>query len=334
MRILLSLVVVAALGWSGYWYVGKTGVTRGFQGWFEARRAEGWVAEAAGLKTRGYPNRFDTTFTDLALADPDTGLAWEAPIFQILALSYKPNHVIAVWPERQLVATPLEKYRIESADMRASIVTGADIRLPLERSTLTVEKVTVTPSTADQPVRAEALRLAVERVPTNPAAYRLGLAADGLMPALDWRVRLDPAGRLPERFDALKADLVVEFDKPWDRSAIEIARPQPRKIDIRLAEARWGRLELQAAGSVTVDAGGLPEGKITLKARNWRDILQIAVASGTLGEGFAATLEDGLSLVSQMAGNPKTLDIPLNFRNGRVRLGPVPLGSAPVLRLR
>lgn len=334
MRVLLSVILIAAAGWSGYWFVGKTGVSRGFERWFEARRAEGWVAEATTITTRGFPNRFDTSFTDLALADPDTGLAWEAPFFQILALSYKPNHVIAVWPERQLVATPVEKYRIESADMRASLVTGADIRLPLERMTLTAEKLAVTRLVTDQPVRTEALRLAADRVPTNPAAYRLGLAADGLAPALDWRVRLDPSNRLPERFDALSADLTIVFDKPWDRSAIEDARPQPRQIDIRLAEARWGRLELQVAGALSVDANGLPEGEITIKARNWRDILQMAVASGTLGEGFAATLEDGLSLIAQMAGNPRTLDIPLNFRNGRVRLGPVPLGVAPVLRLR
>lgn len=334
MRGLLAVIVIAAAGWSGYWFVGKTAASRGFERWFEARRAEGWVAEAAAVATRGFPNRFDTGFTDLVLADPETGLAWEAPFFQILALSYKPNHVIAVWPERQLVATPVGKYRVESADMRASFVTGADIRLALERMTLTAERLTVTALSADRPIRAEALRLAADRVPTNPAAYRLGLAADGLMPAPDWRVRFDPSNRLPERFDALSADLTVTFDKPWDRAAIEVARPQPLRIDIRLAEARWGRLELLAAGAVTVDASGLPEGEITVKARNWRDILEMAVASGMLGEGFAATLEDALSLIARMAGNPRTLDIPLNFRGGRVRLGPVPLGAAPVLRLR
>ena len=334
MRILLTLIAIAAAAWSGYWYVGKTGVSTGFSTWLEARRGEGWVADVGTLETKGFPNRFDTTFTDIALADPDTGLAWEAPFFQILALSYQPNHVIAAWPETQLIATPLEKYTLDSKNMRASVVTDADIRLPIERITLTAEQLSVTPASGDQPTRAEALRLAAERTPTALSTYRLGFAADGLSPALEWRVQLDPAGKLPERFDALSADMTVEFDKPWDRSAIEVARPQPRRIDIRLAEARWGRLELQVAGDVLVRADGLPEGEIVIKARNWRDILNMAVASGTLGDGFAETLEDGLSLISQMAGNPKTLDIPLNFSGGRVRLGPVPLGPAPVLRLR
>lgn len=334
MRILLTLIVIAATAWSGYWFVGSTGMTTAFESWLDARRGEGWVAEAADIETRGFPNRFDTSFTDIALADPDTGLAWEAPFFQILQLSYKPHHVIAVWPERQLIATPREKYEVASRDMRASIVTGANIRLPLERATLTAEKLSVTPVNAEQPTRAEALRLAAERVPAHPAKYRFGLAAEGLSPALDWRVKLDPAGTLPERFDAFKADLTVKFDKPWDRSAIEEARPQPREIDIRLAEASWGRLELQAAGQLTVDGAGVPEGEIVVKARNWRDILQLAVASDQISGGFADTLEDGLSLVSRMAGHPRTLDIPLTFQGGRVQLGPVPLGRAPVLRLR
>lgn len=334
MRLLLGIILTAAALWSGYWYLGSAGVTTAFESWFKARRAEGWVAEYGDIATRGFPNRFDTTFTDISLADTGTGLAWEAPFFQILALSYKPNHVIAVWPDRQLVATPLEKYSISSEEMRASLVTGADISLPLDRATLTAESLAVAPAGTDQPTRIAALTLAVERATASPSTYRLGFRADGLEPSLPWRVRIDPAGSLPDRLDALSADLTVEFDKPWDRSAIEDARPQPVKIKVRLAEARWGRLELQTAGELEVDDNGTPTGELVIKARNWRDILDLAVASGSLPQGFAETLKDGLALISQMAGNPKTLDIPLNFRSGRVMLGPVPLGPAPVLKLR
>jgi hypothetical protein len=334
MRILVIIVTLGAAIWSGYWVLGKQGVTTSFSTWFEARRAEGWAAEYDSLETKGFPNRFDTSFSDIVLADPDTGVAWEAPFFQILALSYRPNHVIAVWPGDQLIATPDDKYRVLSDDMRASIVTGADLRLPLERVVLTAQSLAVSSQSAPEPTQIEALRLAAERVPTGQATYRLGFAADGLSPALDWRVQLDPAGQLPDAFDALNADIRVTFDKPWDRSAIEDARPQPRRIIIKLAEARWGRLELLVAGEVDVDAAGMPDGEVVVKARNWRDILQMAVSSGTLQPGFANTLESGLSLVSQMAGNPETLDIPLNFAKGRVRLGPVPLGPAPILKLR
>ena len=58
----LFLLVLAALGWGIYWFVGAQATERGLSAWLEARRSEGWTAEAATLATNGFPNRFDTTF--------------------------------------------------------------------------------------------------------------------------------------------------------------------------------------------------------------------------------------------------------------------------------
>lgn len=333
MRFLLAVIVIAALGWSGYWFIGQNGLQQGFTAWFEARRAEGWLAETSDLSVQGFPNRFDTGFSDLVLADPATGLAWEAPFFQLLALSYQPNHVIAVWPDTQLIATPQEKFRVESRDMRASLRIAPDTRLAPERATLTAEYLQVTPEARpDDTTALTSLTLAAER--QHETEYRLGLTAEGLTLSPPWRAHLDPQGRLPTQMSGLHADLTVIFDKIWDRSAIEQSRPQPTAIKVRLADAKWGQLHLQAAGEVAVTPAGLPEGEITLKARNWREILKIAVQTGAVPESMLGTVENGLSLMAQMSGNPNTLDVPLTFRNGRILLGPVPIGPAPVLRLR
>jgi len=335
MRMLLSVVLIATAAWSGYWFLASGSVKSGFATWFDERRADGWVAEYGDLSVAGFPNRIDTSFTELSLADPETGLAWDAPFFQILALSYKPNHVIAVWPNTQQLSTPYEKLTIQSSDMRASLVLRPNTDLTVERTTLTTEGLIIRPEGAQDGTEIAQLTLAAERVAVDAAAsYRLGLSSNGVAPALPLRDKVDPGGTLPDTLDALRADISVTFDKPWDRHAIEDARPQPRRIDIRLAEARWGQLEVLVAGDLEVDTAGLPDGALTIKARNWRDILALAMDSGALPEGFAGTLEDGLSLVASLAGNPKTLDIPLEFRNGRVFLGPVPIGTAPVLRLR
>ena len=136
MKRLLVVSVVGAALWSGYWLVAMRGAQAGFESWFAARRAERWQAEYAGLSVRGFPNRIDTTFDRPVLADPGTGLAWEAPFFQIFALSYRPNHVIAVWPGQQRLSTPQAKYDIASADMRASLVMAPEPALPLERGNL------------------------------------------------------------------------------------------------------------------------------------------------------------------------------------------------------
>ena len=331
---LLVLLVVATLAWSVYWAIGSTAASKGFETWFAARQNEGWVAGYDELDVTGFPSRFESTFTEVEVADPETGLAWRAPLFQLFALSYQPNHLIAVRPKSQRLATPIDKYDIASEDMRASFISAASTSLAVKSMTLTSSAIAVTPESSGQPSTADKLTLAASRLEESESTYRLGLSADGFSPALDWRVLLDPSGSLPDRFDALTADAVVEFDKPWDRSAIEDNRPQPKHIDLALVEARWGRLELQIAGEVDVSDAGVPDGEIVIKARNWREILKLGVESGALPEALASSVEGGLSLLSQLAGNPKTLDIPLVFKGGKVLLGPVPIADAPVLLIR
>ncbi|WP_372614208.1 DUF2125 domain-containing protein [Aquicoccus sp.] len=330
MKRLLIFIIVAGLGWSGYWYAAMTGTRSGFETWFEARRAEGWQADYTDLAIRGFPNRVDATFENPALADPDSGLAWSAPFFQIFALTYRPNHVIAAWPETQRLSTPLAHYDITSKDMRASLVTEAAPSLPLERMNLVAGAMAITTNTGAVST-LDGVQAAVNRLPGATSAYRFAINADGLTPDLPDRVNLQA---VPRRLDALRADIEVEFDAAWDLSALSEARPQPRRVRLRLAEARWGQLELKLAGTLDVDRGGRPFGQLTVKAQNWRDILMLARDMGWIGSGWSERLEQGLSLAAQLSGNPETLDIPLDFANGRVSLGPVPLGPAPVLRLR
>jgi len=332
MRLLLAVIVIAALGWSAYWVIGQRGLTRGLANWFEARRAEGWVAEASEIRVRGFPNRFDTGLSDLVLADPETGLAWEAPYFQVNMLSYRPNHMIAVWPEEQRIATPQQKFRVAARDMRASLRITPDTALAPQSLTLTAEFLQITPEARPGDTTAlTALTLAGQR--REDRIYRLGLSADGLTLSSPWRERLDPENRLPAQISGLEADLTVTFDKVWDRTAIEVARPQPTRIEVDLVDGLWGQLHLQAAGEVEVTPEGLPEGEITLKARNWREMIAVAQAAGVLPESLSSTVESSLGLLARMNGNRETLDIPLTFSGGRVRLGPIPLGRAPVLRL-
>jgi hypothetical protein len=333
MRALLAVILVAAAAWTGYWVIGSRTTLSAFTDWLSARRAQGWVAETDNLRVQGFPNRFDVVFEDLILADPATGLAWEAPRFQIDTLSYRPNHIIAIWPDKQLVATPQAKFRLQSRDMRASLVIAPDTALAPRRMTLTADFIEIAPEARPAETTAlSALSLAAER--QAGSTYRLGLRAEGLTLAAPAHARLDPEGRLPDRISGFTADVTATFDKPWDRSAIERARPQPTHLRVHLADGRWGDLHLQAAGKVDVSPEGWPEGEITLKARNWREIVTLLRTVGALPESLAGSVEQGLGMMARLNGNPDTLDIPLGFGAGRMWLGPVPLGPAPRLRLR
>lgn len=341
MKRLLFFIVVSASLWAGYWFYGATGTKTAFATWFEERRAAGWAADYSALEVNGFPNRFDVTLTDPSLADPSTGWAWDAAFFQVFALSYKPNHVIAIWPELQRIATPQGSYNLTQAQMQASIVLWPSNAVALDRIRLVADTVQLTASdgrgTAMDALRLAAERLDAEGQPATDAPiagetrYRIALSAEGFAPALELRQQIDPANRLPRTLERLRADVTLGFDRPWDRTAIEQSRPQPRLIALRLAEARWGDLELLAAGDLEIDATGTATGRITVKAQNWRDILAMARNSGRLPGGLADTLEQGLSL---LAGRNDGIDIPLDFRNGRIWIGPLPVMESPVFTLR
>lgn len=332
MRAVLGIVIVAVLAWCGYWALGARSSEAAFDRWLEERRAEGWQAEAE-VVTGGFPYRFDTTMRQVALADPGTGLAWSAPEFQLLALAYQPNHWIAIWPQTQRLSTPFGKIEVTSSQMQASLVVDPGPDLVVRRANFAAADMGLVSSDGWTAALGNGV-LAAERPETDPLAQHLGLRAVGFRLSEPWKRRLDPAGALPGVIEALTVDATVAFDRPWDRFALEDRRPQPRRIDLTLAEAKWGRLELKLAGAVDVDEAGFPIGEITVKAVNWREILDVAIASGAFPEGLRGMATTALEALAGASGNRNTLDVPLTFRNGRTFLGPLPIGAAPNLSIR
>lgn len=329
MKRLLIVILIAAGLWSGYWFVGATGAKSGFEAWFEARRAEGWVADYTDFSLRGFPNRFDASWDGLTLADPQTGVAVDMPFFQVLALSYRPTHVIAVAPQEMQVSTPYEKFGVASDDLRASLRLRPNTSLELENAVLHGDHLRITGA---QDAALRELRLAAER--TGDTTYRYGVEAFDLSPPAPVLQRLAGQEALPEVIEVASLDATVSFDKPWDISALEVARPQPTHIDLSDMRAIWGVMEFRAAGEIEVDAQGLGTGTVNIRAENWRDMLRVAVNSGAVPENAATATERALGMLAGMKGNPNSIDATLELKNGQVFIGFIPLGPAPVFRLR
>jgi hypothetical protein len=326
---IVVIFLVASLGWMVWWAFGQGAYEKGLATWVEARRAEGWAADYATLETRGFPNRFDTRITDVAFADPATGVAWAAPFIELLSLSYKPHQVIAVLPETHKFSTPFQTVEIGHTDARASLFLEPSTRLGLDRAVFVVSDLRARSSLGAQVALAQG-RVAAEAV-EGENRYRAGAEFTGLKPSAAARRALDPAGILPERVTSLRLDAMLDFTAPWDRLALEDARPQITRIKLNDLSARWGSVNFRAAGEVSVDAQGIPEGRITLRAEDWRRMLQMAEGMGWLPLGMRNTLESALGLLS---GPGDVIDTPITFSGGAMRLGLIPLGPAPRLILR
>lgn len=325
----LGLVLV----WSLYWAAAGWWVQNSITTWFSDQAARGWYADYADVTLSGYPTRHITTLESPALADPATGTAWQA---QRLMFDNR-----AIWPGHVTVRFADAPQRLSYFEQTLTLVTdamAADLRLhpglalELEQMSLNSGPWSVTEE--DDPLaRAETLVLSKNQLEA-PEVYAITARAEAFRPGDRLRRVADVTQTLPEAFETLELEATITWDKPWDRSAVEIARPQPRHVKLRLAEAKWGALAVLAAGEFTVDDAGIPEGTITIKAENWRDMLAIATEAGVLPEQAVGPAERTLSFLEGLGGNPNALDLRLNLRGGAVALGPIPLGPAPRLILR
>jgi len=331
-RLLVSLLLFATLGWSAYWWAGSSAKDAALRGWLQGRQQAGWVADYKTLEVEGFPNRFDTTLTDLHLADPKSGWAWTAPKLYINNLSYQPNHIIVVWPQMQVVSTPKETLTVNATNIRSSVKFEPSTKLALDRTVLIVEDLKIS-STAGWASTLKKATFTTEQSATEEFAHDVGFQAEMVKPARIFKAIVDPSNLLPDVFDVLRIRTTLAFDAPLDRLTVEGAKPYLKRLDLADFTATWGQLNFQAKGSVLLDRAGYPTGKIRIRAQNWKDMLKVAISSGAVPQELASTLELGLGLLAKMSGNPDTIDAPLSFANKTMSLGIIPIGPAPRFKL-
>ncbi len=333
MRRLIRVIIFAALAWSAYWFVAGYGLRNAITSWFDQQQDLGWQADFSDVATAGYPAHHLTRLNNPALADPVNGTAWSADWIEFQSP--------AIWPGRQVLRfaeTPqrLSYYdqtsTIEADALQAELQLQPGVALMLEKMALTAGPWMITEDT-ETLAAGSTLGLIMEQTAV-PEAYMISGKVDGFTPGDDLRSLMKSAASLPQAFDTLELDMVATFDKPWDRSALEQSRPQPTQIDLNLAEIKWGELRLFAAGELDVDTQGIPTGEIAIKAENWRDMIAMANAAGALPDQAVDPVTRALNFLAGLGGNPNALDLQLNFRDGFVALGPLPLGPAPRLILR
>ncbi|MFT4743645.1 MAG: hypothetical protein ACI91Z_001621 [Yoonia sp.] len=323
----LTLIVIALAGiYSGYWFIGASATERAANAQMSELNTAGWTVEFTDLSTAGFPSRFDTSLTDLHLESPDRRTVWDAPFVQALSLSYKPNEVILALPEQQTLIHGGVALDIASSGLLASLTFAPTPALGLVN--LTAETGPLTMSGPNSVVFSATKGIAALRLagPTENQ-YDAYLDLDGFTLPSDLRRILDPAGKLPASFAQITLDSSIVFDHPIDRFS-PVFPPRPTQITLNGMTVTWGDLQLRGKGEVTVDISGIPTGRITISAQNWRELIGLAVNTGLLDQGVANTAQN---MGAVLAGGSAVLSVPITFQNGLMSLGPIPLGPAPRL---
>lgn len=326
MRVLIWIAVVFAVLWGGYWVVGSTAVERGVAQWFDDQNARGLSASRDDISVSGFPSRLDLTITNPQLADPAAGWAWQAPFVQVLSMTWKPWHLIAALPNAQRVQVNGQKVDITSSKMAASVRVSPSTDIVLQEAVIEGHDI-LAASDAGWKVAATSLVLALATDTSDPLAQRLGLRIADLVPAPEL------AALVPELGDTISIvhlDAILVFSAALDR---HMAETQPRLTGLTVSglDVTWGSLKLQATGQVDRAADGFAKGQIDFRVANWRQIPALLVALGLVRPEMAEAIARGVEALARDGGDPDRLNLPLTFADGRMSLGPLPLGAAPRL---
>ena len=324
MRWMIGVVCGLAVLWGGYWFVGSTALERATAQWFADQPAQGREASYSSLAVDGFPSRFDMTITDVHLADPASGFGWDAPFVQILTLSYTPWHVIAALPNSQTMRSPAGDITVQSAKLQASVVVIPGPGLALDHITLVGSTLA-----ADGPgwsLGAAEMRLASRRDPSRDDAHQIGVEVLGLTPDPALITALGQMSPLPRNVDRLHLDATATLTAPLDRYTTSV---HTTEIVVKEALMVWGDLTLNASGTLVAGTDGRATGRIVVTAENWRLLIPVMVAAGVVDAGVAPTVENMMAALAKPGAT--ALELPITFANGRISLGPLPIGIAPLM---
>ena len=332
MRKVMWVIALLMVIWSGWWMAASIGLRASISTWLDARATQGWRAEVSEIEGGGFPTTLRAGLKDLALADPRAGLAIQTGRLDISAPAWWPGDVmVALDDEPILLASPLGRNTLTMQNSLMALNLHPGTALELEALGWTSGPWSIADPNG---VMAQASDLKLTMTQTTGPTYTLAASANSFAPGEDTRQNLRLPVGFPQAFDSLHLQATVTFDTEWDRRALDTRRPQPRQIILHLAEARCGDLRLNIATDLNIDPNGIADGKISLQAQNWRSILDLAEAAGTLPAALRRQAEGILQALAQASGNPDALEVTLNIKEGMIALGFIPLAPLPRLSLR
>ena len=332
-RWILTLAITAAAGWSAWWYLGARGQEAGVEAWLDNQRKRGWQTETGSIEVTGYPLDFRMRIGELVIADPRQGWAWAAPALQAASRSYEPTRIVVTWPDSHTFAGPGDRAMVRSAvaetilDLRPG--PSMELRQAASRfETLRIDAQRGGKSGADK-VSVDLKERAAELSPPN--SYELDVQAlEVLLPEFVVQ-KIDPTGWLKPKIDKLTVKAHGAFRDPLSRHTIETGQAALTAATIREASFEWGPMRLAVSGEFKVDANGYPEGEIAVEAREWRQMVRLAVSAGAIDQGTADTVIQAIEFVNTLAGGREELRAPFKLAGGKIRLGPFAIADAPRL---
>lgn len=317
MRFLKWIAVLALLAVAAGWGAGQLIAQR-----LAAALSGDGPATAETVRATGFPARIGVDMD--ALTVPFEGGAWQVPRLSASAPLWAPLHWAVAPALPQQLTFGQMRFALTADTASGGIELAPGIDLPVAGATAHLVAPALTYEAAAVPsLAARSLDLTLRRGDGYALEARIaGLSfPEGLMASLT------PQAKLPDAIDSITLRGTLGLDHPL---ALAGAPARLTMIAIDDGQLLWGGRALAVSGRVTIGAEGTPEGTMTFTTRDWRDWLEFAIGGRLVDPGLEQILTTLAGLMAQQSPDG-TLTLPLTFRDGRMSLGPVPLGPAPRL---
>jgi hypothetical protein len=318
MKRLMTVVVLFAGLWAGYWWFGitqlRSAVTQGLAQIPDRVTLGDWSAQ-------GFPSRFDIDIREAQLRGPNW--QWDVPQAEIMAMAWAPTRLIVWAGVPQTLSVYGQTFEINAQDMRANVDFAARGSLPLEKVIAVMEAPQVSGLVADQ------ARLALQSIPDGAdettqasARYRIGGALTNV------------------RSDSLTSDAVTPANVAWDA---QIALPAPidrvmlqsgvlpraQSIDLTKLTIDWAGASVAASGQLTVLPSGYLDGPVDLELQNIDQVIALLRESNIMPASQIDLIDRALRAIGRGDGS---VSVPLRFAGGQTMLaGLFRIGPAPRL---
>lgn len=326
MRKLTIIIFVLVLVWAGYLLAGD---------WLIKRQTSAFLQQndetisVGSFEIKGFPTGFSLSFNDFRFFDPRDFNGYAAPRLNLRAAGWAPWRVNITFPQEQALLVNGHEITVTSENLAGRLRARPSLSLPLAQLRVSGNGLTITsPWTG----LAEIDTARFELNAANDArtyALLLDIAEMRPDPAFQEATRAHGLAALPDRIDTIRMDADLRLSAPLDRFTGQ-APLHLEAIEIRNIEIAWGPMRLSAAGHLAPDERGFATGRLDFVAEGWNFLPPLLVEAGLLAPGVVTLAQNLFQRLASEDRKEGKVRLPLVMKNGRMSLGPLPLGPAPM----
>lgn len=320
-RLKLFLPYIILLGlfaaYGGFWLFASIAMKATIQ------KTEGLQLDDIGVA--GFPSQFRIMLTKPAYSWPQ-GII-ESDKVTATALVYKPKHII-FWAEgeQRFTAPSGNKLKLRADDIRASLVMEED---DVKRISGEIQQAQIDVI----PILGKAYKLTADSVTLHTRPSRQPKAIDGDME--NYILTRNLKGFGDTLIEMLESEFTIGIGGIADgANGLDISKFFIKLAGNKKAQGKAaGPLTVRGSGKLFADNQNRLAGTLNLQIVNLSALANYLVEAGLISQRDQRNLMVTTGFVSALSGDAdNTLSLPLQFRNGTMSLGPVPIGSTPRIK--